>query len=228
MTLGDEDRAFKSFVIFNCILVWVVLVSLKCCEAEASETVVSPADMTVGVLRSMKNRPWVVCGKVLSDEERISEAWSISKALYREYKSEERRYSIWGILAIMRHESAFDSCALGIRPRKWGYAKKMLKPSKKGVSHSLNEVTSFISNKAATRAFKTGFDLGLCQPLSGWYYRGEEEKALTVEGGVAFCLRAADMKGGKEPWLFWKGTKPSVRYKKRIDKIMSIMKGHKK
>lgn len=173
---------------------------------------------------------WGYCGKTLSSEEQKEKALQIAYTLIVEMVSVgvSKKISPWGILGTMYNESGFDSCALGLFPRKWAYEEGLLVRRKTGISHSLKEILTVIRSKKARKKYtKTGFDLGLCQVLSRFHPK-QEESQLSLEGGVRICVLEMHYRSRLNktpvPWRYWPGPE-TPWYHKKIDRWVRLMKG---
>jgi hypothetical protein len=175
---------------------------------------------------------WYYCGEKLIEHRQIEVSTAIAyRAVVTQYEL-GLDVSVWGIIATAYNESGLDPCALGLYPRKWAYAKKLLRSRKETCSHTKSEVLSFINNPVAKRKYrKSGFDLGICQVLSR-FYRGRESEMLDATDGIRMCIiemqhRARRNKTNK-PWLYWKGTNRKNWYRNKIRRWAKMMGATKK
>jgi hypothetical protein len=173
------------------------------------------------IIEKRDNGLWGFCGEQLDDRAKVDASTAIAYQLVSNMKSlNADGISPWGILATAYNESGFDACALGSGPRKWAYRKHILKPRKRFVSHTREEVLRVVKSPEARRQFATsGFDLGLCQVLTRFYRDEDEEEMLTIAGSVRICVlemkARADSKRTTTPWLYWRGS-ATVWYRNKV------------
>lgn len=156
---------------------------------------------------------WMECGSLYETEEDLQNA--AAQWAYHIVRV-ARRFELnpWGLAGVCFHESG-DRCGIGPHPRKWAYKTKapwggtLLKPSKKGISHSREEILRMLDTpKAKVRWRQTGMDLGPGQLLSR-YYPDRMAEMLSLDPGL-------DMVGEKlryfgrvyrteRPWSAWRG-----------------------
>lgn len=115
--------------------------------------------------------------------------------------------NVWGTAGLIRLESNFDLCALGYHPRRAAYKAGILKPNKRSISHTYDEVVRVINNKKMNRMFRT-FDLGGLQVLASFYKKGPKEDLLTWKGfewQVKHLSDRGKFYKSKMPWAYWPG-----------------------
>lgn len=158
------------------------------------------------------NGLWGFCGEQLDADAQIDVSTTIAYHIVSNMQSIGADHiSPWGVLATAYNESGFDACALGLGPRRWAYRKGLLKPRKRFVSHSSDEVLRVVKSPEARRQFAaSGFDLGLCQVLTRFYRDEDEAEMLTIAGSTRICVlemkARADRNKTAAPWLYWRGS----------------------
>lgn len=148
---------------------------------------------------------WYSCGEKLNEKEQQDLAIRIAYKVL----SEKPSFSPWGVVGTMYNESRFDTCALGLHPRKWAYQNGILKRRKLSISHSFEDILNVVTDKEADSEYSvSGFDLGLCQILSR-FYPNQERALLSIVEGVGICVGEMENRATrhktKTPWLYWRG-----------------------
>ena len=115
----------------------------------------------------------------------------------------------WGLAGTIANESNFDRCAIGYHPRKWAVRKQMLKPKRKSISYSAEEIISVYRSIAAKRRWHdTGWDAGPCQLLSK-YYPGDIADMFSLTQGIDICAMEMSsrqqMYQTQRGWRWWRG-----------------------
>ncbi len=214
-------------------------------EAFVEETKKEKAEFTPGEIRKIgravagvikwKKRQgvWWECGKPYKEKKEIEDlAFLYVVQIFRSAKSvsdESYKVNPWGMLGVIANESRFDRCALGTYPRKKAYSLGILERPKLCVSHTEEEILAAVNHPKMRKYFsQTGFDLGVGQVLSR-FHNDEQSYDKQIEmvygcDGVARELRnrafwKRTKKGPtKEPWLFWRGSRPTRWYADKIEK----------
>lgn len=158
---------------------------------------------------------WWECGMLYSDVGQHNRALEWAKAIVDDVEEVNRsaryKFSFWGVAATIANESGFDSCALGLNPRKRAYQLGILKKQKQGISHTREDVIRVVTHPKMIRWFSaTGVDIGAMQLLSRlWPENYSIPDMLVMENavdvGVAEMARRARVHASTQPWAYWRG-----------------------
>jgi len=169
---------------------------------------------------------WFYCGKELDEQEKGELSVSIAYHVLLSMSEHGLDVSPYGVVATAYNESGLDACALGLYPRKWGYKEGILKPRKRTVSHTREEISEFKDNPIVKKQYRrTGIDLGICQILSR-FYRDQTDDMMTLGAGIGICVREMKSRSlGRKtntPWLYWRGSE-TLWYREKIRKRVKLM-----
>jgi hypothetical protein len=168
--------------------------------------------MTNGITKKKMKTGWYRCGQRQKGREQIhNSANKIATAVV----SASSKYGLnpWGVLGTSEHEAGLDECALGAKPRKWGYKHGYLKKTRASLSHKKEPILKMLASKAWKRT-KIPADLGPLQLLDRFYH-GKTEDMMSVEKGVEIGARAMSNRAKQyrrvssarfyhRPWRRWK------------------------
>jgi hypothetical protein len=162
--------------------------------------------------------PYFVCGEAHKDEAAKEKAMEVAYHVVRAawLASDDRRtLNVWGWAGTLLNEGGMDICTLGMNPRKAAYKLGVLKPRRRTLSHTKEDVIRAINHPRMKALFKT-YDLGMGQTLDIYYRRwakregieGVPEDLLEWKG---FYWQAIYMHGlavrhnTDRPWMYWPG-----------------------
>lgn len=188
---------------------------------------------------------WYICGNKV-EKERDS-AYDLSGRILNEiergYNEHGVRINVWGFLATLANESAFDTCAVDFQTRNILYALKLLKRPRTHITHDKKKIVHALKSKKLSRWVlnqskysrrKVYVDLGLSQMRRNVLKLNVDEIAsiLTVDRGlrdaVDEMIRRSKVYTHKKrpyprPWRLWPGKRPghplSKKYDKKLTKI---------
>ncbi len=186
-----------------------------------------------GIAKQKYKNGWWICGTLIEDKEQIAElsqyyaykivryAWEVSGD---DDDPEAFQLSAWGFAGVIKNESNFDRCALGLNPRLKAYELGILKRRKRCISHTEEEVIAVVTHPLMQKYFKrSGFDIGLTQLLSKTYSRPNDYHAmLQVDYGLGEGAREmrhrARWCATNRPWACWPTGNHAEWYDEKITK----------
>jgi hypothetical protein len=158
---------------------------------------------------------WWICGEHFSDEDvvrrlALEHSYILVRAAHDESEKCDFELNVWGMAGLIFHESRFDRCALGPHPRKLAYEIGILKPSRRTLSHTEEEILKALEHPRMKAAFRrTGVDIGIGQMLSRFYEVQDYRHMLSLEGGTREAARELRYRGlfhrTDRPWATWPG-----------------------
>ncbi len=199
-------------------------------------------------------RKWWSCGVSVEvkESQKIARKWAEIVVSESKKAGEFHGYNlnVWGVVATMSRESAFDVCALGLKPRLWAYKNKLLKVKRVHITHTREELDKLFKNKTFMKKWPR-LDLGPGQRL--WckkctrsdVYNGSLDNIMSLDPGIKLVveemvkrvIRHAQKRKGKRlknkwwynrPWAFWPGSEPSKVYAKKIQNRAYLLGATKK
>lgn len=161
-------------------------------------------------LRKLKTG-WYRCGKRQTEWETYEYSRKIANSIV--ISSIKYKLNPWGILGCAEHESRLDECALGKKPREWGYRHGILQRNRRSLSHKKADVIKMLKSKL-WRNTNYSADLGLLQLLDK-FYDGDVEDMLTIGKGIDIASNAMKRRAKQykkistakfyyRPWRRWK------------------------
>ena len=166
------------------------------------------------------NLPYWFCGEpyegVEAKELAMQVAWNVVRSAH--LASDDRKeINVWMWAGLLLNEGGMDLCTLGINPRKTAYQYNILKPNKRTVSHTREEVLYAINHEKMKNLFPV-FDLGMAQTLDIHYKRylrderkeGTPTDLLTWKGfywQAEYLHDLAIFYDTDRPWTYWPGYK---------------------
>jgi len=141
-------------------------------------------------------------------------AWHVVRSAW-EASDDRFELSPWLWAGLISTESGFDLCTLGLNPRRAAYRLGVLKPRKRTISHTREEVIRAINDPKLSSLFPR-FDLGMGQTLDSHYraylrFENKEGKSEDLIEWSGFYWQATYLHGlavrhqTKRPWAFWPG-----------------------
>ncbi len=232
-------------VILFCFSIEAFSTTMKCnpySEAECSKKKRKKLadEMAQGFVTILKkeNHSWYECGEKTPKDKWLSRATRMARALVEALHEAKVNINPWGVWGTIYNESEGNRCAVGPNPRKVAYARRLIK-SKNWRLWTEEDVLNVVNNK---RWGKRPADLGLGQVVWRRYSRIEEKgitriptakEMLSIETGVRVVAHAMKSRmtwkwsksWRKMPWLFWPGTKPSIKYGRNVAFAVKRMGG---
>ncbi len=163
-----------------------------------------------------RDHVWYECGEKKWDTILTAETWAyhLVKAAWEasdasRHDAGDFELNVWLFAATSAHESGFDRCALGLKPRKYAYRKGIIKYNKVHISHTRSEILNFCATIKGTGWFaKSGIDIGPFQELTAMHPR-QLVKMMTIEPAVYWAAqrmrRIANRHNTERPWRWWRG-----------------------